>query len=186
MSGCEYKTKQKGGVKAHKRDKHDIGLIWYHCDIEGCTYRGKQRSSVKSHKKYKHDIGVVWYPCDFQGCSYKAKQASTLKAHKDQMHLGKKRGKAKASTNPDVDADTDIVKANAGGAEQQQQQNFQAQEASGGSVAPSDPPADAAEEEPLQSVQGVESNTVLETAPEKDATPFDDSYAAERVGIGIV
>ena len=61
--------------------KHEIGVIWYHCDL--CDHKCKHKCNLKRHKANIHEIGVVWYPCDL--CDYKCKQKGDLKKHKGQQ-----------------------------------------------------------------------------------------------------
>ena len=80
--GCTYKgSDNKGNYKQHLSFKHNVGTVWYHCDVEGCEYKGKAAALVKHHKANRHDIGVVWYPCPHEHCSYKAKQKKHLDYH---------------------------------------------------------------------------------------------------------
>ena len=79
---CKFQSKQKANLIQHKRNKHDIDIIWYNCDM--CDYKCKQSSALKSHKQNKHDIDVKWFECDM--CDYKCKQLNSLKSHKQNKH----------------------------------------------------------------------------------------------------
>ena len=67
--GCEFRTKQKGNLKVHRADVHDIGLTWLDCPEPNCSYKAKQKSSIKVH-----GVGVTWHACTELGCEYKAKK----------------------------------------------------------------------------------------------------------------
>ena len=79
---CDYQCKQKANLKQHKRNKHNIDIIWYKCDI--CDYQCKQSSALKKHKQYIHDIDVKWIKCDL--CDYQCKENYPLKVHKQNKH----------------------------------------------------------------------------------------------------
>ena len=79
---CDYQCKQKANLKQHKRNKHNIDIIWYKCDI--CDYQCKQSSALKKHKQYIHDIDVKWIKCDL--CDYQCKENYSLKVHKQNKH----------------------------------------------------------------------------------------------------
>jgi len=79
---CDYQCKQKGNLKQHKRNKHDIDIIWHKCD--SCDYICKQSSALKKHKQYIHDIDVKWIKCDL--CDYQCKEKYKLKVHNQNKH----------------------------------------------------------------------------------------------------
>lgn len=87
---CDYKTKRSHHLEAHLANIHDIGVIWYECDIENCEKKFKSKSSLASHKLFIHDINVKWYYCDYEYCDYKAKKKTCIKKHFNSMHT--KRG----------------------------------------------------------------------------------------------
>ena len=84
--GCKYKAKQRGSIKLHLANIHNIGVTWHTCPQEGCEYKAKRRSNVKRHLADIHDIGVTWHPCPQEGCEYKARQRSTIKRHLANIH----------------------------------------------------------------------------------------------------
>jgi len=49
---CDYQCKQKGNLKQHKQNKHDIDVKWKKCDL--CDYQCKQLNGLLQHKKNKH------------------------------------------------------------------------------------------------------------------------------------
>jgi len=53
---CDYQSKQKANLIQHKRNKHDINIIWYNCDM--CDYKCKQLNSLKTHKQNKHSPSI--------------------------------------------------------------------------------------------------------------------------------
>jgi uncharacterized C2H2 Zn-finger protein len=79
---CDKSFKQKGSLKRHKADVHDIGVVLHSCDR--CDMSFKQITTLKQHKANVHDIGVVWHSCD--RCDMSFKQITTLKQHKANVH----------------------------------------------------------------------------------------------------
>lgn len=51
---CAYKCKYHTHLVAHLADKHDIGVIWHHC--ETCGYKSKRKTGLLSHKNNNHKI----------------------------------------------------------------------------------------------------------------------------------
>ena len=73
---CGYTTKQKGNLKQHKTNKHNIGIIWWYCDL--CDHQCKQSSALKTYKNSNvHFQDVKWYQCEFY--DYRAVNKSALK-----------------------------------------------------------------------------------------------------------
>jgi hypothetical protein len=79
MEECEFKCKQKGNLKRHLAEIHDIDVKWFHCEMEECEFKCKQKGDLKRHLASVHDIDVEWYHCDL--CNYKCKRKSNLKQH---------------------------------------------------------------------------------------------------------
>ena len=86
QEGCEYKAKQRGNIKEHLANIHDIGVTWHSCPQEGCEYKAKMRSMIKKHLANIHDIGVTWHTCPKEGCEYKTKQRYLIKQHLADIH----------------------------------------------------------------------------------------------------
>ncbi|GMI22246.1 hypothetical protein TrCOL_g8349 [Triparma columacea] len=84
--GCKYRAKERGMIKKHLANIHDIGVIWHTCPQEWCEYKAKQAGSIKSHLANIHDVGVTWHPCPQEGCEYKAKMRSHIKNHLADIH----------------------------------------------------------------------------------------------------
>ena len=81
---CEYKTNNSSNLKRHKSFRHDIGVIWFECDIDDCEFKSKNNSDLKRHKVNKHNIDVKWFECDF--CDFRCKSNSDLKRHQAFIH----------------------------------------------------------------------------------------------------
>jgi len=105
---CDYTSRQKWNLKAHKESQHDG--VRYYCNLcdhsastlrylqthkesrhEGkkypcdeCDYAATQPGNLKLHKRSKHD-GIT-YPCD--QCDYLAVCVANLKRHKHTKHMG--------------------------------------------------------------------------------------------------
>jgi len=79
--GCDYKSKWKHALKAHKANIHDLDVTYYLCGVTDCRYKAKTASTLKTHEAAVHDIDVTYYLCGVNACEYKAKEASNLKKH---------------------------------------------------------------------------------------------------------
>ena len=51
---CGYETKQKGNLKQHRMNKHNLDVIWWECFTTGCGFKTKSKSSLKRHINNKH------------------------------------------------------------------------------------------------------------------------------------
>jgi len=83
-NGCQYGTKWKSHVKAHRANVHLIGVKWFPC--ADCGFQAKEQSKLKKHRAFKHGVDVMWFTCDIKGCDYKAKQKGNLKMHLADRH----------------------------------------------------------------------------------------------------
>ena len=79
---CEYKSIQRGNLKRHLANKHNINVKWFSCDK--CEYKCKERSNLKQHLAAVHGINVQWYSCN--KCEYKCKTRGNLKRHLANRH----------------------------------------------------------------------------------------------------
>lgn len=86
IDNCNYKSNQKYRVKRHKRNVHNIDIIWHYCDIDNCDHKEKEKTHLKRHKRNIHNIDVVWHNCDIKECNYKTKEKTSLKFHKRNRH----------------------------------------------------------------------------------------------------
>lgn len=82
IEGCDASFDFPSDLKSHKSVKHDIDVIWYHCDQ--CSDKFKLKGNLKRHLAFVHEIGVKWYHCEI--CDDKFKQSSHLKRHKAGVH----------------------------------------------------------------------------------------------------
>ena len=41
---CKYESDKKtsGKIRRHQANIHDVGIIWYYCDVVGCDYKCDQ------------------------------------------------------------------------------------------------------------------------------------------------
>ena len=46
---------------------HDIGVVYYPCDVKGCNYEAKAAGNLEKHKAMVPDIDVVYYSCNARG-----------------------------------------------------------------------------------------------------------------------
>ena len=56
QDNCDYKAKQAGNLKKHKRHIHNIGVVWHQYDL--CEFKAKIAHHLKTHKQQVHNIGV--------------------------------------------------------------------------------------------------------------------------------
>ena len=84
--GCKYRAKQRGEIKKHLADIHDVGITWHTCPQEGCEYKTKMKGKIKYHLANVHDINVTWHPCPQDGCEYKTEERGTIKRHLANIH----------------------------------------------------------------------------------------------------
>lgn len=75
---CQFSTKNKSNLKAHRNAKH-LG-VKYPCDQ--CDYKASYSNHLRQHKRVKHE--GVNFPCD--QCSFQTSQKSKLKLHLREKH----------------------------------------------------------------------------------------------------
>ena len=51
---CDYKAKEKGGLKQHKANVHDMDVVWHFCEEPDCDYKAKQKGDLKQHEVNVH------------------------------------------------------------------------------------------------------------------------------------
>ena len=74
---CKYNTKNKGDLKRHLWQVHDIGKgDIYNCEEKDCEYNTKNKSHLKRHLSIVHDIGD-------KECQICYKNVSSLTKYKD-------------------------------------------------------------------------------------------------------
>jgi len=86
MIECPFVCKEKGSMKRHKANMHNIDVRWFECVQPGCNYKTKEAASLRKHEAFIHNQKVKWNYCSFEECNYKAKQASSLKTHYKYQH----------------------------------------------------------------------------------------------------
>ena len=79
---CDSKFKQTGNLKRHMAIAHDVGVVFHHCSL--CDSKFKYKEVLQRHMLYVHDVGVVFHHCSL--CDSKFKLKGNLKAHMAQVH----------------------------------------------------------------------------------------------------
>jgi len=79
---CNHKATQRGNLRRHLADMHDINVKLYSCPH--CDYTTKHDHSLQDHLVVKHGIGLIWQYCPH--CDYKGKLRKYLLCHLKRMH----------------------------------------------------------------------------------------------------
>jgi hypothetical protein len=84
---CGKELRNERCLQDHKINKHEIGVIWTHCDVKDCTYKCKQTARIKDHMKYSHsENGLETFKCPQKECEFETNYEGNIKQHLSSMH----------------------------------------------------------------------------------------------------
>ena len=52
----QLRAKFAGILRQHMANAHNVGVVWFNCEVEGCNYRAKVKGSVTRHMTSLHGI----------------------------------------------------------------------------------------------------------------------------------
>ena len=85
--GCTHKSKRKGNLKRHVKNRHGIPDVFVcdHVDEDDveCTKVCKTKADLEDHTRVFHKMGP-WLHCD--ECDYRTRARGNLRQHKANMH----------------------------------------------------------------------------------------------------
>ena len=93
VEGCQYQTRYKTNLKAHKEALHNIivGVI-HRCDFAGCSFTSVLATKLRYHQASVHRIEALLFPCVYPDCGYKANQKRFLTQHVESNHCDHSNG----------------------------------------------------------------------------------------------